>query len=308
MTTDNTQHHDETITNRDRMGVGHQSVRSEHLLPLRRAVCNFHKQEGGTRGAAVWQSSCNIQPWRRLCADVGFLLLHADAPTTISEPDHCHPLESVRCPGATDRNRLVRVVLWKTDQDITKSGHRAQGCRALASAQTWTDVPGGGRHAAGVDPAVFRLCRRIDPDVGLLSDDELLLNGPGLPGLLLLLLRCRLSFRMGFEQRRPRGRGLSESESRRTGFCNTDMGQHEGYAKTSGPMITLPPAPSPDRAGGGGGRGGGPVYGNWPSTAPKAGHGTDLRLTLCAPPHAYSVAPWVYHTLPGRPSGILCPM
>ena len=50
------------------------------------------------------------------------------------------------------------------------------------------------------------------------------------------------------------------------------------------------------------------MYGNWPSTAPKAGHVTDLQLTLCAPPHAYSVATWVYDTLPGRPSGILCPM
>ena len=25
------------------------------------------------------------------------------------------------------------------------------------------------------------------------------------------------------------------------------------------------------------------MYSNWPSTAPKAGHRTDLRLTLCAP-------------------------
>ena len=50
------------------------------------------------------------------------------------------------------------------------------------------------------------------------------------------------------------------------------------------------------------------MYGNWPSTAPKAGHGTDLRLTLCAPPHAYFVAARVYDTLPGRPSGILCPL
>ena len=51
----------------------------------------------------------------------------------------------------------------------------------------------------------------------------------------------------------------------------------------------------------GGGGGGGLVYGNWLSTAPKAGHGTDLRLTFCAPPHAYSLATWVYDTLPGRP-------
>ena len=50
------------------------------------------------------------------------------------------------------------------------------------------------------------------------------------------------------------------------------------------------------------------MYGNWPSTAPKAGHGTDLRLTLCAPPHAYSVVPWVNDTLSGRPSGVVCPM
>ena len=50
------------------------------------------------------------------------------------------------------------------------------------------------------------------------------------------------------------------------------------------------------------------MYGNWPSTAPKAGHVTDLGLTLSAPPHAYCVPIWVYDTLPGRPSGILCPM
>ena len=50
------------------------------------------------------------------------------------------------------------------------------------------------------------------------------------------------------------------------------------------------------------------MYGNWPSTAPKAGHGTDLRLTLCAPPHTYSVVPWVNDTLSGRPSGVVCPM
>ena len=47
----------------------------------------------------------------------------------------------------------------------------------------------------------------------------------------------------------------------------------------------------------GGGGGGGLVYGNWPSTAPKAGHVTDLRLTLCAPPqesacdHAFAILP-----------------
>ena len=50
------------------------------------------------------------------------------------------------------------------------------------------------------------------------------------------------------------------------------------------------------------------MYGNRPSTAPKAGHATDPRLILCAPPLAYSVAPWVYDTLSGRPSGITCPM
>ena len=50
------------------------------------------------------------------------------------------------------------------------------------------------------------------------------------------------------------------------------------------------------------------MYGNGPSNAPKAGHGTDLRLTLCAPPQAYSVVPWVYDTLSGRLSGIPCPM
>ena len=50
------------------------------------------------------------------------------------------------------------------------------------------------------------------------------------------------------------------------------------------------------------------MYGNRPSTAPKPGHVTDLRLTLCAPPHAYSVATWVYDTLPGRPAGTTCPM
>ena len=38
------------------------------------------------------------------------------------------------------------------------------------------------------------------------------------------------------------------------------------------------------------GGGGGLVYDNGPSTAPKAGHGMDPRLTLCAPPYAYSVA------------------
>ena len=41
------------------------------------------------------------------------------------------------------------------------------------------------------------------------------------------------------------------------------------------------------------GGGGGLVYRNWPSTAPKAGHGTVLRLTVCAPPHTYFVATWV---------------
>ena len=50
------------------------------------------------------------------------------------------------------------------------------------------------------------------------------------------------------------------------------------------------------------------MYGNRPSTAQKAGHATDPRFILCALPHAYSVARWVYDMLSGRPSGITCPM
>ena len=58
----------------------------------------------------------------------------------------------------------------------------------------------------------------------------------------------------------------------------------------------------------GGGGGGGLVYGNWPSTAPKAGHVTDLRLILCVPPPHTAVLAWVKDTFPRRPSGGLRPM
>ena len=49
------------------------------------------------------------------------------------------------------------------------------------------------------------------------------------------------------------------------------------------------------------------MYGERPSTASKAGHGTDLRLILCAPPLAYSDVSWVKDAIPGRPSGQIAP-